>query len=313
MVFVDVLLPYYRGFKFIDAQIKSILNQADVEVRLFILDDCSPEKEYEELSRRYEKVENIKVLRNEINLGVVKSFEKLMSLSRSPYVALSDQDDVWEPNKLSLSVEKLNQENIDLVYTDLQVVDKNLDLIHPSKWKFSNTPAVSGQDCVSMLVKNPVTGCTIVLRADFARGAVPFPVEIPMHDRWLGILAACGKGVGYIDRATMKYRQHDRNVAGGLPFSLIGLLLRIKKDSKGLSTSYFTQRLGKRIQLINGLELQGKLTPDLVFLRRYYQSSLIKKMVLWPRYLKVMKKSVRVLGLKNVFIDFLLSFFSGCN
>lgn len=309
MIVVDVLLPYHKGSSFIDAQVNSILNQKDVEIRLFLLDDCSPKAEYNELLKRYEKIENIKILRNEKNLGVVKSFEKLINLSDSAYIALSDQDDVWELNKLSLSVAKLKEADVDLIYTDVRVVDKHLDLIHPSKWKFSNTPAVSGNDCMSMLIKNPVTGCTVVLRGEFAWKAVPFPTQIPMHDRWLGILAARGKGVGYVDRATMDYRQHNTNVAGGLPFSMKGLMLRINKDSDGLSLSYFSQRLAKRIRLIDGLEEKGALTSDLIFVRDYYRSPLVKKIFLSPWYFKIIRKSIRTVGIKNVFIDFGLSFF----
>lgn len=309
MTVVDVLLPYHKGCGFIDAQVDSILNQKGVETRLILLDDCSPESEHNDLLKRYEGIDNIKILRNEKNIGVIKSVEKLIYLSGSAFIALSDQDDVWDLDKLSLSLGKLKEADADLVYSDVRVVDKQIRLKHPSKWKFSNTPPVSGNDYMSMLIKNPVTGCTVVFTNEFASRAIPFPARIPMHDRWLGILAARGKGVGYVNRATMFYRQHDENVAGGLPFSVTGLMQRIKKDSDGFLLNYFSLRLSKRINLIDGLEEKGVLTPDLIFVRDYYRSSLAKKLLLSPRYLKIIRKSTGTVGVKNIIIDFGLSLF----
>ena len=49
---------------------------------------------------------------------------------------LSDQDDVWLPNKVEESYQKITSEQLSLVCSDLEVVDKNLNTIHPSMWEF---------------------------------------------------------------------------------------------------------------------------------------------------------------------------------
>ena len=61
----------------------------------------------------------------EKNLGYIKNFEFLLKKVENDYYMLSDQDDVWLPQKVEKTMETLEKENADLVFGDLEVVDEN--------------------------------------------------------------------------------------------------------------------------------------------------------------------------------------------
>ena len=129
---IDVLLATYNGEKYIKEQIDSILNQSYKNIRLIISDDCSKDKT-QEILKEYEKKDNrIELHIQEKNLGVVKNIEFLLKQVKNKYYMLSDQDDVWLPEKIEKSLETLLKNNVDLVFGDLEVVDQDLKTMYPS-------------------------------------------------------------------------------------------------------------------------------------------------------------------------------------
>ena len=103
---IDVLLATYNGEKYLKEQIDSILNQTYKNIRLIISDDCSKDKTREILKQYEEKESRIKVFYQEKNLGYIKNFEFLLKQVENEYYMLSDQDDVWLPEKIEKSLEK---------------------------------------------------------------------------------------------------------------------------------------------------------------------------------------------------------------
>ena len=124
---IDVLLATYNGEKYVGEQIESILNQTYKNIRLVISDDCSSDNTVNIL-KEYEKKDNrIKLYIQSQNLGVVKNIEFLLENVENELYMLSDQDDVWKKEKVEKTIAKLKEENLDLVFGDLEIVDENLN------------------------------------------------------------------------------------------------------------------------------------------------------------------------------------------
>ena len=121
---IDILLATYNGEKYLKEQLDSILNQTYKNIRLIISDDCSKDSTKEILKEYEQKDERIKVFYQEKNLGYIKNFEFLLKQVQDEIYMLSDQDDVWLPEKVEKSYEILKKQNADLVFGDLEVVDK---------------------------------------------------------------------------------------------------------------------------------------------------------------------------------------------
>lgn len=155
---VQVVMSTYNGEKYLKEQIDSILSQEGVYVRLYIRDDGSSDRTTDILAS-YQEHENVKIEKGN-NLGFAKSFlTALDECDEADYYAFSDQDDVWEKDKLSTAIEILEEESqsTPLLYCSaLQRVDENLNPLHVQSYHGLriNLP--------SMLTRGRLAGCTFV-------------------------------------------------------------------------------------------------------------------------------------------------------
>lgn len=100
---VQVVMSTYNGEKYLKEQIDSILSQEGVDVRLYIRDDGSSDRTTDILAS-YQEHKNVKIEKGN-NLGFAKSFlTALDECDEADYYAFSDQDDVWEKDKLSTAM-----------------------------------------------------------------------------------------------------------------------------------------------------------------------------------------------------------------
>lgn len=215
---VDVLMATYNGEKYIKEQIESILNQTYKNIQLIISDDCSTDKT-REILKQYEQNEKIKIFYQEKNLGYVKNFEFLLKNVENKLYMLSDQDDVWKKEKIEKSVEKLQNENLDLVFGDLEIVDENLNKIYKSFNEYMKLERKINK-CIEnyklQYLYNCITGCTILSKKECLEKVLPIPTDSKyiIHDFWLGLIISLNGKIGYIKETYIKYRQHGNNQVG---------------------------------------------------------------------------------------------------
>ncbi len=216
---IDILLATYNGEKYIKEQIDSILSQTYKNIRLIISDDCSKDSTTEILKEYEKQDDRIKLYIQQKNLGVVKNIEFLLKQVEDNYYMLSDQDDVWLPQKVEKSLEKLQEENADLVFGDLEVVDKELKTIYPSFGDFMLLNKKINKYINSNKLNylyNCVTGCTVLARKETIKRILPLPQKSKylIHDHWIGLMASIYGKVAYIPEKYIKYRQHGNNQVG---------------------------------------------------------------------------------------------------
>lgn len=214
---IDILLATYNGEKYLKCQLDSILNQTHKNIRLLINDDCSTDNTRAILKEYEEKDNRIKVKYNEKNLGYVKNFEDLLKRVENKYFALSDQDDFWKEEKIEKSLNKLLEEDADLVFTDLEPVDEKLNTITPSMVRFMQMDKniKKHQDYKVVFLRNCVTGCTILSKKELINEYIPIPTKEPMvHDWWMALIISQIGKITFLDEPTIKYRQHGNNQLG---------------------------------------------------------------------------------------------------
>ena len=116
---VSVVMATYNGERFIGAQLNSILEQTYPNLEVIIVDDGSTDGTANLLKQYAERFNNIRLFFNEQNIGYVRNFEKGMLLAAGEFLALSDQDDIWDKQKLSLLMQEIGDYPIAVSYTHL--------------------------------------------------------------------------------------------------------------------------------------------------------------------------------------------------
>lgn len=118
---VSVLMPVYKtNPQYLREAIDSILNQTYTDFEFLILDDCPTDKSVEKIVRTYSD-SRIKYIRNERNMGISGTRNKLIDLATGEYLAVMDHDDISMPRRFAKEVEFLdNHPEVGVVSTRFQ-------------------------------------------------------------------------------------------------------------------------------------------------------------------------------------------------
>lgn len=231
---VQILMAAYQGARFVRAQVESIIAQTWESWRLVVQDDCSTDGTWEILQQlAAEHPDRITLRRNERNSGsAAANFLSLLTASDGAYVACCDDDDVWEPTKLEVTMAEMlrieaevGQSTPVLVHTDLAVVDEELRPLAPSLMRRQRLQGRESR-LPRLLVQNSVTGCTVVANRALVSLVPATTADVAMHDWWLALLAAATGRIGFVDQPTVRYRQHGGNAVGAKASQSVGYLAR---------------------------------------------------------------------------------------
>lgn len=207
----SVCMATFNGQRFIEEQLKSILSQLEKNDEVILVDDCSTDKTIELVNKINDN--RVSVFENKINIGPIKSFEKAIMLAKGDYIFLSDQDDVWQSDKVTTILRCFNSSNADIVVHDAKVVNANLQIIEKS-WDEYNSNHFRG-GVFGIILKNPYTGALMTFKKEIKSQILPFPDSIPMHDSWIVAKALLKKKrVFHYSEPLELYRRHGDNVTG---------------------------------------------------------------------------------------------------
>ncbi len=219
---IDILLATYNGQAYLREQIDSILAQSNQDWQLLIRDDVSDDntlsiiKDY--VAKYSDKVKLIED--NSGHLGASLNFQRLLENSIAEYIMFSDQDDVWLPNKIEVTLNLMKTTEKEcpnkpiLVHTDSRVVDSQLKTIAKSTWRYQRTPPEAGNDLNKVMLQNVATGCTIMINRKAKEVSLPIPKEAVMHDWWIVINVATHGKIAHVPDQLVLYRQHSNNAVG---------------------------------------------------------------------------------------------------
>lgn len=220
---IDILLATYNGAEFVCEQIESLFAQTYSNWRVLARDDGSTDDTAAILRRYAERHADRFVLISDDdgNLGCTGNFNRLMEVSTAHYLALCDQDDVWLAHKLSACMDRMRAMEREhssvtplLVHTDLRTVDHALKTIGPSFWSYQGLNPADANDFGRLLIRNVVTGCSMLINRSLKEQALPIPAGAKVHDWWIALVAAAFGALGSVPTPTALYRQHGSNTTG---------------------------------------------------------------------------------------------------
>lgn len=222
---VSVCIATYNGERFIRRQIESILPQLDSDDEIIVSDDGSTDNTLD-IIRGFEE-SRICIIDGAHKGSPIWNFEKALSYAHGDYVFLCDQDDEWMPNKVSTMLKALRDSYC--VVSDCEVIYTTSDDVvverKPSFFSFNHTRSGS---IYNLMVKNGYLGCCMAFRRAVLDKALPFPKECPMHDIWIGNVAAFYYSVSFVHDKLIRFHRHASNASTTGRPSGNGLLGKLK-------------------------------------------------------------------------------------
>jgi glycosyltransferase involved in cell wall biosynthesis len=202
---VSVCMATYNGEKYLHEQLKSILSQLDKTDEIIISDDSSTDSTLEIINSINDP--RIKVICNQKFKSPIFNFENAINYSLGDIIFLSDQDDVWMPDKVKTV--KSYMIGYDVVLSNCKIVDSNLNIIDESFFYINK----SKKGIINNISKNSYLGCCLAFKRKTIAIGLPFPKDIPMHDIWLGLVFELFFKVKFLEAPLIYYRRHETNAS----------------------------------------------------------------------------------------------------
>ena len=251
----SVAMCTYNGARHLQEQLDSIAAQTRPPDEIVVCDDGSTDNTHQLISNFAASVPfavNFQV--NTHNLGSTGNFERAISLCEGDYIALSDQDDVWLPDKLArMESEFAHAPTVGLIFSDAEVIAEDSSPFDYTLWqklpvRTSERRRLRGPRAIDQLLEgSTVTGATMGFRGHFKNLVLPIPGDLPIiHDAWIAMLLAAVSDVLPLEAQLIRYRQHSGQQVGAkerkAPGSGVGEAMR-------RSTSYREMiEIGMRVQ-----------------------------------------------------------------
>lgn len=206
---VSIVMCTYNGEPYIAQQLQTICDQTYRNLEIIVVDDCSTDNTWQVITQFARRDQRIKAYRNPVNLGIAGNFEKACHLTSADFIAFSDQDDLWHPEK----IERLMQfwpSEVQLVYCDTQRFQGHID--HLSGVPRKGYRRFEGHDVRKLAIFNTISGHSLILKKELLKKI--FPTSDTVYYDWkAAIAAACSGGVAYLPETLTFQRIHDHNAS----------------------------------------------------------------------------------------------------
>lgn len=226
---ISVVMCTYNGEKYIGAQLDSILAQSYPIYEILIQDDCSTDKTCRIIEDYQAKYPIIKLIRNEHNLGFNLNFLDALTKPTGDYIATSDQDDIWMPEKIEKLLECLKSKGGKVCFgRSTAFTDDGQEVAFFDE----RTPNYSIE---RLIIANIAPGHNMLIRNDFlANLSVPqFNIYRKWYwDEYLAVVAAAREELVFCNMHLVRYRRHSGQATGAQKTSLRPKISIIKAVSE---------------------------------------------------------------------------------
>ncbi len=204
---VSIAMCTFNGALYIDEQLDSIVNQSYPASEIIVVDDASTDDTYSILLTWQSRHTNIKVYRNTATLGYNKNFEKAISLTTGKYISISDQDDIWLPEKNERLVAALEASPRHMLAHCRSARLKNGKVRYVAAKRNS---IFQSNDTRRLIFHNQVSGHDVMFRKELVPLILPIPDKM-FYDWWIAVIATTQGLIAAVDLPLVQHRIHDSN------------------------------------------------------------------------------------------------------
>lgn len=231
---VDVVVPCYRQGHFLRDCVASVLSQNDVEVRVLIIDDASPDDAAEiagELSAADPRVE---FRRHEVNQGHIATYNEGLDWLSGDYALFLDADDMPTPWAFARAARLMDAHPEVGMTCGPAIVTRdpsNQTYTPPDRFNYQVVNSAEWIRAFCSLGKNPLCTPTVIVRASLQKQLGGYLPELPhTADMEMWLRFALHAPVGLIHAHQGFYRIHESNMHKGYPGILDAIQRRAAFD-----------------------------------------------------------------------------------
>ena len=279
---ISIVMATYNGEKYLREQVDSLLAQSYASLEFIFVDDASSDSSLAILQAYAAKDSRIHLIENSVNQGLIATFEIGIRAAKGEMIALSDQDDVWLPGKISLLAEAIDSFSLIYANSALSNAEGEVTGKYSDRNHLCDYPSA-----LNYVFGTKAMGHAMLFKREIIDLALPF-TDFVGHDYILGFAAASLNGVKYYTQTLVNYRQHSSNTIGA----------DLSKGKKN-----YTTRQERNARIVNRLELIASRCPAgsereiLIRLARNFESKSLTARV--SRFLTVAKHHRAMLAYKG--------------
>jgi glycosyltransferase involved in cell wall biosynthesis len=203
---ISVIVCVYNGAQFIEEQLASIIVQTYGVAEIIVVDDASSDDTFEVVKRAAARDNRIAIYKNEFNIGFTANFEKAMKMANHDFIAIADQDDIWNLHKIEKMMAAFKPDAA-AIYCDSVHFSKKIPAVPVANKK---NRRIQGTEVRKLSMYNTVSGHALIIRKSLLAQALPIPSNI-YYDWWLALQAATNGGLQFLDEILVYQRVHDNN------------------------------------------------------------------------------------------------------
>ena len=222
---ISVAMAYYNGGMYIEEQMDTILTQLSEQDEVIVSVDGASDGSKSLLLKMAEEDKRIHVIKGP-GKGVVKNFENAIRHCSGEIIYLSDQDDIWKPDKVKKVNAAFDNLEVKAILHDAEIIDENGKATRAESL-FALRKSKPG--ILKNLIKNSYVGCCMAFRKELIPVICPIPKEMYMHDYWIGTAAEYMGQVCFLKDKLIGYRRHSSNVTQ-MTHGSIGFMVKKRID-----------------------------------------------------------------------------------
>lgn len=208
---VSVVICTYNGSRFVGEQIESICKQSYSNLEIIVVDDASPDNTFDIVKKYAADDHRIRPYRNEKNLGFNLNFDKACKLASGDFIAIADQDDIWELSKIETLMNKVMEDPAILLVHCISARFEKFGKFHLKSHKLVNY--LAGDDVRNFFLANYISGHNMLIKRELLEKSLPFPGNV-YYDWWLAAVASCNGKIAPVPEILVWHRMHDSNATG---------------------------------------------------------------------------------------------------
>jgi glycosyltransferase involved in cell wall biosynthesis len=206
---VSIVITSYNGDKYLAEQLESIIGQTYPSLEIIISDDASTDDTWAIAQRYATQDARIVLVRHEKNVGLHANLGGALARANGEFIAISDQDDIWRPDKIEKQLALLN--GAVGVYSDSALIDAKGNSLGFTLFQSLNiSPGPDISRTVPLFFKNAVSGHALLFHRSLLSMVLPFTDDF-IFDHQLALAASCFGGLRFCDEPLVYHRIHGGN------------------------------------------------------------------------------------------------------